>query len=331
MRKISVGRLTLGIVLAVLGVALLLDMNYGRDALDTVVRYWPVALILLGLEYVLASRDPENTARVSIGSIIAMAVILCMAWVYVEAPISFMGLSHFGFNYPGQEEYVVELPVNEAFGTASTRVNVEAIHDVIISGTTESAVTGIATITVRARTTSEAKQVAEQLTVEGRPSGSTLYIEINRPENLSRFVSIQPSFTLYMPFAGSVTSKTISGETRIAGIQGDLTVDSISGDIVLDAMPASVTANLISGSLNMTLNSGMKNVYAKMISGGVLINAPVGTGGSVNFTSVSGSVVSSLPGIQNSSSPGRHTASGQFGTGATNIQITTVSGSATVR
>jgi hypothetical protein len=331
MRKISVGRLTLGIVLAILGIALLLDINYGRDALQTVVKYWPVALILLGLEYVVASRDPESTARVSAGSIIAMAVLLCLAWVYVEAPVAFLGFQGFGFSFPGQEEYVIELPVNEAFGTASTRVNVEAIHDVTITGSTENSVAGTARITVRARTTAEAKRVAEELRVVGRPSGSTLYIEVSRPKDLSRFVSIQPSFVLTMPSAGSVASNTISGNTSISGITGDVNVDSISGNVTIDAMPASVSANVISGNVTMTLNSDMKSVYAKTISGHILINAPAGTGGSINFGSVSGNVQTSLPGIEVTSSPGRRSASGKFGTGVTTIQMNTVSGDAIIR
>ncbi|HEX2987829.1 MAG TPA: DUF4097 family beta strand repeat-containing protein [Chloroflexota bacterium] len=331
MRKISVGRLTLGLILAVLGIALLLDINYGRDTLQTVVKYWPVALILLGLEYVVASRDPESTARVSIGSIIAMAVVLCLAWVYVEAPVSFLGFQGFGFSYPGQEEYVIELPVNEAFGTASTRVNVEAIHDVTITGSADNSVVGTARITVRARTIADAKRVAEQLRVVGRPSGSTLYIEISKPSDLTRFISIQPSFVLTMPSTGSVTSNTISGDTSIAGITGDVSVDSISGNILVDGAPSSVSANAISGNVHVTLNSGMKSVYAKTISGEILINAPEGTGGNMTFSSVSGNVETRLSGIQVTSSPGRRTASGRFGTGDTTIQLNTVSGGAVIR
>jgi len=48
-----------------------------------VVRYWPVALILLGLEYVVASRDRENCVGVSVGSIILLALALCFAGAYV--------------------------------------------------------------------------------------------------------------------------------------------------------------------------------------------------------------------------------------------------------
>jgi len=330
MRTTSVGRLTLGVALAVLGVALLLDMNYGQNALGIVVRYWPAALILLGLEYVIASRDQENRTRVSAGSIVLLAVVLCLAWVYVEAPVSFWGFPHFGISLPGQEQYVVELPVNEAFGTASTRLNVEAIHDVTITGSAGNAVTGTAVVTVRARSQSEAKRVAEQLRVTARPSGSTLYLEVSRPENLSRFVSIQPAFTISMPASGNLIVKTVSGEVYIAGVSGNVSVDNVSGSVTLDGMPASVDADVVSGSLRMTLNSDMESVDVDMVSGSVHIDAPEGTGGTVDFSSVSGSVNTSFSGIQETSKPGNRTATGQFGTGNTRIKVDTVSGSLSI-
>lgn len=330
MRTTSVGRLTLGVVLAVLGVALLLDMNYGQNTLDIVVRYWPGALILLGLEYVIASRDPENRTRVSVGSIIFLAVALCLAWVYVEAPGSFWGLPNFGFSYPGQEQYTVELPVNEAFGTASTRLSVEAIHDVTVTGGEGNAVTGTAVVTVRARSTSEARRVAEELRVTARPSGSTLYLEVSRPQDLSRFVSIQPSFTISMPAGGSLIAKTVSGSMRISGVTGDVSVDNVSGSITLDGMPSSVDADLVSGSITMGLNSDTKSVDIDAVSGSVRINAPAGTGGTVDFSSVSGGVDTSFSGIQETSKPGRRTATGQFGSGKTDIKVNTVSGSLSI-
>lgn len=331
MRKTSVGRLTLGIVLAVLGIALLLDLNYGQNVLEKVVRYWPVALIFLGLEYVLAARDPENQARVSVGAIVLMGVVLSFAWVYVEAPVSFWGLGDFGFSYPGQEQYVVEIPVDEPFGTASTRLNVEAIHDVTVTGTTGDKVAGTATVIVRARTVSEAKRVGEQLRVEARPSGSTLYLEVERPEGLSKFVSIQPSLTIAMPSDGDLTAKTVSGEMRISGISGDVVANNVSGRVALDGLPSSVEVDVVSGSVDMALNSKMTSVNITTVSGGVLIDAPEGTGGSVDFSSVSGSVNSSEKGIENTRRPGKNTAAGEFGTGFTDIRVRTVSGSLTIR
>ena len=330
MRTTSVGRLTLGVVLAVLGVALLLDMNFGQNALSIVVRYWPAALILLGLEYVLASRDPENRTKVSAGSIVLLAVALCLAWMYVEAPVSFWGFHNFGFSFPGQAQYTVELPVSEAFGTASTRLSVEAIHDVTITGAAGNAVTGTAEVTVRARSVSEARQVAEQLRVTARPSGSTLYLEVSRPDSLSRFVSIQPSFTISMPSTGSLSVRTVSGRTHIVGVTGDVSINSVSGGVSLDEMPASVDADLISGSLTMTLNQDMEFADINTVSGSVSIDAPDGTGGTVDFGSVSGSVDTSFSGIQETSKPGRRTATGEFGTGTTRIKVNSVSGSLSI-
>ncbi|MGE5580539.1 MAG: DUF4097 family beta strand repeat-containing protein [Bacillota bacterium] len=338
MRKIGVGRLTLGLVLALLGISLLLDLNYGYSTLETVVRYWPAVLILLGLEYLLVARDPESSARLSFGAVLALIILVFLATAYVEFP-GFVGFADFGWSFPGQEQYTIELPVDEQFGAEMSRLDIEAVHDVIVRGTDGDRVQGTARLTVRARTANEAKRVAEQIRVVGRPSGSTLYIEIDRPDDASKLVSIQPSFELSMPRRGNLESETISGDTEISGITGDVSIKSISGKIVLDDKPSSVRADLISGDLQMTLNPDMKTARVKTISGDVLINVPPGTGGNLDFSSVSGSLdftsVSGTPGsssgIRTTTNPGRRTATGSFGTGSTDVDINTVSGDAVIR
>lgn len=330
MRTTSVGRLTLGVVLAILGIALLLDMNFGKDALTLVVRYWPVALILLGLEYVVASRNRENRVGVSVGSIILLALALCLAGAYAEGTVSIWGLRNFGLSFPGQSQYTVQLPVNEAFEATSTRLSVEAVSDVTVTGAEGNAVTGMAEVTVRARSVAEAKRVAEQLRVVARPSGSTVYLEVSRPQNTRSFVSIQPSFTITMPASGSLICRTVSGATRVSGVTGEVLIDSVSGDVTLDGMSASVDANLVSGNLTLSLNPEMTSVDVDTVSGGVHLLAPSGTGGRLDFSSVSGSVHTDHPGVTEVSKPGRRTASGEFGTGATKIKVNTVSGSLSI-
>lgn len=338
MRKISVGRLTLGLVLAVLGISLLMDFNFGYSTLEIVVQYWPVVLILLGLEYVLKARNPESSARISFGSVLALIILLGLAAAYVGVP-GIVHISTFGWSFPGQEQYTIEIPIDEHFGAATQRLNIEAIYDVTVTGTDGDKVQGVARVAVRARNATEAKRVAEQLQVVARPSGSTLYIEVSRPGNLSKFISIQPAFHLSMPGTGSIEVKTVSGDVDISGITGDVNVESISGEVVLDDEPSSVRASLISGDLELTLNSEMKSVQAKTVSGDVTINAPAGTGGNLDFSSVSGNLDFSradgapgtFSGITTTNSPGRRRANGKFGSGGTGIDIESVSGDLVIR
>jgi len=328
MRRISVGRFTLGLLLAILGVALLLDLNYGWNSLDTVIRYWPAVLIILGLEYVLAARD--RRAHLSVGSVIGIAALVCLAWAYSVG--GFLGnWSWFGISYPGQATYTIELPVNVPFSAGSTKLDVKAIGDVIITGTGGSAVTGTASVTVRARTTSEAKRVAEKLAVAGRPAGGILYLEVDAPENLSNFVSIHPSFNLSVPSTANVSSKTVSGDTNITGILGDVVAGSVSGEVRVDGLPSSVAVDTISGDVGVTLNKDTRNLTIKTISGEAVLNVPSGTGGTLSFSALSGDIHASLPGIEVSKGPGTHKASGRFGTGVTNVLMTTVSGDLTIR
>lgn len=333
MRTISVGKLTLGLVLLAVGTAFVLQQNFGYvNAVETVARYWPLAVVALGLEFVFAARDQESRVRVSAGSILGMLLVFGIAAAF--------GIGGFGvymwdgFRVPlisGIEKYTVEVPVNEPFGTGSTKLEIQAIGDITLTGAADHTVAGTASITVRARTQAEARQIAERLSVSSRPVGGTLLIEVPRPSDIPSYVSIQPSYVLSVPSTADVVGKTVSGDTRISGITGNIDVDTVSGNIYLDDLPHSLNVNVVSGDVEATLNKDMTRISINSVSGDVAIEAPEGTGGKLNFGAVSGDVESTLPGISVESKPGHKSASGTFGTGKTTVDVNTVSGDLTIR
>lgn len=332
-RTTSVGRLTLGLVLVAVGIASVLQISFGYvNAVDTVVRYWPLALVLLGLEFILAARDPESRARVSVGSIVVMTLVVAAASAYSVGGFQ-IDLGN-GLRVPlvsGTESYTVQVPVNEPFGTGSTKLEVQASGDVALTGTADHTVVGTASITVRARSQSEARQVAEKLTVSARPVGGTLVVEVPRPAGIPEYAQIQPSYTLSVPSGANIESKTVSGDTKVTGVTGNIKVSAVSGDVFVDNLPHSLNVDVVSGDVEVTLNKDMTNLAVKSISGDVSISAPAGTGGKLSFNAVSGDVDSSLSGITVTSKPGHKSASGTFGTGVTSVDVSTVSGDITIR
>lgn len=330
MQKKSIGGLTLGLSLMALGCGLLLDRNFGQDVLGTIVRLWPVALILLGIEYLFASRDPENRIRANVPAILTLILVLCLAWAYVQTPYvwsSFGTLRINGFNINvGQERYEFDVPVEGMSWSGVSRLNVEAVGDVTVTGSDDDSVSGTATISVRARTQAEAKKIAEQVKVETKRSGSTLYIKITRQGSVTTASSVSGSFRLSAPASADVTVNTVSGDVKIEGLGGDVAIDTVSGDIDVDDSPGKIDVNTVSGEVETILGEDMDAFSASTVSGDVRIEAPEGTGGTVDFGSVSGGVKTERSGIDITSNPGRRTASGRFGTGRTAIKVNTISG-----
>jgi len=330
----TVGRYTLGIVLVALGVALALEVCGVTPAFrEEFVKWWPLAIVLLGVEYLLVSRDPEVKVRISGGAVFLTVLVLATAWFY-HAGSTWSDLFHlggFGDFIAGSHTYTVEVPINEAFGTGVTGLSVRAAGDVVVTGEGTGSVTGTATVRVRARTAEQAKRYAEEMKLVPRYSGKTLYLEISRPGSVPAAIGMYPSFVLTVPSDSDLEIRTVSGDIEVDGVCGSLVLDSVSGDVRVDESPVRVSVNMVSGDFEGVLGNDMDELFVKNVSGDVKIEVPAGTGGSVEAKTVSGSITDSKGTLNITKASGRRQASGPLGTGSTAIEVEAVSGDVSFR
>lgn len=94
MKTHKVGTITFGCILIVIGVLLLLHLFIPALNYSVILNFWPVTLILLGIEILIANARSEKTAFVYDGwSIFLMFMILCFTacmgvldWILVNLP-----------------------------------------------------------------------------------------------------------------------------------------------------------------------------------------------------------------------------------------------------
>lgn len=337
MRK-TVGKFTLGIVLLAFGLALALDAYAGTSATrQALAKWWPLAIVLLGLEYILASRDPEADVRLSGASVLLTVLVLAFLWTGGAGhcrigSVRIGGFGHSGgFGIVGTKKHFREARVNEAFGTDVATLEVHAVGDVIVTGSDTGSVTGTALVTVEAGSAEEARKYAEQVELKSSRLGDTLRLEVERTDSLPKFVGFSPSFTLTVPARANLSIQTVSGTVEVKGVTGRVKLATVSGGVVVDHKPSGVDADLVSGAFAGKLGAGMKDLSVKTVSGSVSIEVPEGTGGTVSATTVSGSISDALGKLSITKSPGRHRGSGSLGKGATDIDVDTVSGSVTFK
>lgn len=325
----TVGRYTLGFVLVALGAALALE-SYGAFPAfrEGFLKWWPLAFVILGVEYIVLSRDPEVNVRISGGAVFLTVLVLASAWVY-DVGSAWGGLIRiggFGDFLAGSNTCTLEAPINEAFGTGVTGLSVRATGDVVVTGEGTGSVTGTATLKVRARTVEEAQRYADEMKLVPRYSGKTLYLEFTRPSSVPASISVLPSFVLNVPEDSDLEVRTVSGDIEVKGVRGRLDLDSVSGDVFVDENPLRVDVNMVSGDFEGVLGSDMDELFVKTVSGDIEIEVPEGMGGTVQARTVSGSISDSGEGLNITKSPGRRQASGSIGAGRTKIDVDTVSG-----
>jgi DUF4097 and DUF4098 domain-containing protein YvlB len=121
---IRVGRYTSALLLLAAGVALLLDQTRGTEYLLEWIQYWPVLLIALGVEYLIAGvrvRDGKRRLKWDIGSMLLAVVIAAAVSFFFHGSalaqkwnLSFDGVFTFwenGESYEKPSEWV-DLPEN---------------------------------------------------------------------------------------------------------------------------------------------------------------------------------------------------------------------------
>ncbi|HHY76262.1 MAG TPA: hypothetical protein GX500_05775 [Firmicutes bacterium] len=117
----TVGKYTLGIVLVALGLMVALEtFGTGSFLRDGFLKWWPLAIVVLGLEYILVSRDPETKVRISGGAVFLILLALGCAWIYQAgykwSDIIQIDRSSGRLIAANREAYALEIPVDEAFG-----------------------------------------------------------------------------------------------------------------------------------------------------------------------------------------------------------------------
>lgn len=320
MKTERVGKLTLGLVLIIIGLAFTAEWVLHMPILVEVVNYWPFVFILLGLEYLLASKVPDTKARLSIGALALITLVFLASAGYAYGHIFLGGI--FGWM---SEPYTVTVDINETVDMSAIKaVEVRALGKVDVNGTSSDKITGSLTVTVRARTYEEAKKIAESITGAPEIEGDVLVFRLVEPGRYP-YTSISSWYSLAIPEELDLTVDTVSGRVAVQGIYGHVCLESVSGSIDVDGKPEYLVLETVSGRITAQLNLHATQAFLSTVSGDIRLEIPEGAGGYVSAKTTSGEIYP-FDGLEISQKPGSWTASGSVGEGDTEINLKSVSG-----
>ncbi len=222
------GRLAVGILIVLVGVALLLA------ALDVDVPWrvvLPAAVIAVGVILLAASRSRMYGGLIVLGAILTLLTV---------ASLGFDGPSWLGeADNVEQRDFSVTETVRE-------------IVLVVDSGSVE-VVAGGSTVEV----SRELQYGDEAPSVSNRLDGDVLVIEADCGGGLrSWFSSCRVDHVLTVPAAAAIDVETGSGSIEVDGLEGSVTVHSGSGGISLSSLSGDVEAETGSGTIEVDAVSG---------------------------------------------------------------------------
>jgi len=129
--------------------------------------------------------------------------------------------------------------------------------------------------------------------------------------------------------ADTFRSRTVSGDLEApAASVKDADLGSTSGEITVGGLTGDLAARTVSGDLRLDWRAFSGRIDVSTTSGSVSLGIPAGSGFRLDAGSTSGRITSDHPvTVRGSGSgPGRHSLSGEVGSGSGSVRVRTVSG-----
>lgn len=208
----------------------------------------------------------------------------------------------------------------------------------------------VATITARAATEEEARELAEEVEISLEPSGDTLTVKIKKPIRLTN-KSVSVSLDVTVPDQTNLKLETHNGYVAVTDItgyvhamtyNGKITTMRVSGSTVLETHNGSISVRSISGDAKLrTHNGSVKAFYAESASpvsnisivtsnGSIELATPPDLSARIEASTHNGSINAELP-ITISGKVSKRKLAGTIGSGEGRLYLETHNGSIRIR
>ncbi|MGA2095501.1 MAG: DUF4097 family beta strand repeat-containing protein [Candidatus Acidiferrum sp.] len=256
-----------GVVLLTVGILLLIHNYRGLELGDVLLRWWPLALIFLGLiklyERMAASRSTEpSTARIT-GSEILLVVGMLTLISGVVAVDYIKGIAHdkLPIEVSG-DVHQFDLDVAPMTVPANARITVRGGRgDLSIrsSDTLEIRVSGKKN--VHAWSESDAQRRADPISVEIVKNGDGYEIHPTGPGSDDKRIAVD--MDIQVPMKASVAVRNEVGDITVADMSTPVSVTSTNGDVEVRNTSSDVSVEMHKGDVKVTDTKGDVKISGK--------------------------------------------------------------------
>lgn len=297
MRQWKIGTISMGILLIVVGVLCIINQIGGYSIVEALLKWWPISLIMLGLEILVMSfvaRNSETKIRFDGFSIFIIIIILLFSCgAYFVQDIANGGLTSRIVNFNYNSRY--ETRENKNFSIASNGVTkliaTNQNGNIVIGKSTSDKIEINANITIRNNDEEYAKSIVESLVViEGsdllrvstskgiyssdkyKIQGVTVDYDIKIPNNIE--VEVENKF-------GNIEVANNIGNLKVTNSNGDIDISNIAGSVTLNNKFGFIKVNNVEGDLKTEGSNG--DIRISNIKGKASVNSKFGE---INVTNV---------------------------------------------
>jgi hypothetical protein len=302
-RNLNLSGIGLGIYIIGFGICYILQQTNGFHMIDFWLGLYPILVILLGLDFILANNNRTAKLFSKPSPMVVTIIILLIIFGSLNG-LSFQTmkftiprLEHFGcfkdrsFNWNQGPRFTVDRNFKLPSGITTVKVQ-NQFGDIQVDSASDNTISAKAQIKMRFN---HKPLLQNQFRLVGEVQGDTLLIKLDAPPK--RFGSFNrlyfnSNIILNVPNGLSVTVENSAGDVEVASISGNLNVEAIAGDVRIKSVGrdlklsskfGDVDIDNIMGNADISTQSGEINID------NIMGNADISTqSGEINIKTING-------------------------------------------
>lgn len=318
MRKWRVGTVSMGIMLIATGLLLLISELSGINGARIILRWWPVILIILGIEVLaylgLSKSSGEEQPKLKFDGLsifLTIFIVLFSSGVYAASSFLNSGFSRVLLNESGLYEH--ETVLNKNYDIKATGVGKLQISNtqgkILVEKTSGDKILIDAAITIKSNGDEDSEKLAQSL-IE-ITEGDTLKVNTRMVEALqgNNHYQVTVDYVIKVPKElsytvnnsyGAITMRDLSGNVAVQGEYGAIEISRIAGNVNIRNAYAETLVSDVSGRVDITNENGeiiysadqvaLKDITLKADMGSITLKLPEGQQGTFKAESDMGDI-----------------------------------------
>jgi hypothetical protein len=283
-RNLNLSGIGLGIYIIGFGICYILQQTNGSHLIGFWLRLYPILVILLGLDFILANnnRTAQLFSKPSplVVTIIVLLIIFGSLNVFSFQTMKFdlPKIERFGcfkdgsFNWNQGPRFTVNQDFKLPLGITTVKIQNQS-GDIQVDSTSGNTISTKAQIKLRFN---HKPFLQNQFRLVGEVQGDTFLIKLDAPEEFESFTRLDchSNIILKVPNGLSVTVENSAGNVEVATISGNLNVETISGNVQIKNIGRDLRLSNKSG--DVTIDTVMGNADISVKSGRITIRKIIG-------------------------------------------------------